>query len=367
MRKRCRFNQKIYKRGPCWCFRIIDSFGRRPEIRSATRQEAQMKLLDMTKQIVSGISGSSSYVVTIEQGIAFWLKCKSGSIDESSYQRYENHMKNFRTFLATEYPQLTYIAEIKTDHINGFMDSRLQDGRSTKTAKLERNSVYNLFVTLIDHKKIPDFNPVAKSKKIKVQSVQKRRSLSDDELSKIFEQAQKENKGIYWYAIFLTLYIGGLRRDEVRKMEKGSVDLKNNLIKIPDTKTDTPRCIPIHPQLRPVLQEALAIAKGNLVFPNAKGQMLPKNAMRDKLIQICKRAGILQATIHDFRHTFASQPGLSEDSKQRIGGWSTKRVMQETYMHPQENHIRDEYCSVDFLPRPEINATVLPQNGVANA
>ena len=99
MRERCRFNQKIYKRGQWYCFRIVDSFGNRPEIKSATKQEAQMKLLDMTKQVISGMSGSSSYTVTLEQAFEFWLKLKSGSIDESSYQRYQNHSKNFMAFI----------------------------------------------------------------------------------------------------------------------------------------------------------------------------------------------------------------------------------------------------------------------------
>ena len=70
------------------------------------------------------------------------------------------------------------------------------------------------------------------------------------------------------------------------------------------------------------------------------------------MVWICKKVGILQATLHDFRHTFASSQGLSEDTKQNIGGWSNKRVMQETYMHPQENHIKEEYCKFDFIPKP---------------
>ena len=242
----------------------------------------------------------------------------------------------------------------------------MQEGRATKTVKLERNSLYNLFATLIDHKKMPDFNPAAKAKKLKVIPVQKRRCLSGDELYKIFEQAKKEKGGTNWYALFLTIFIGGFRRDEVRKMEKANVDLKNDVIKVWETKTDNPRCIPIHPQLKPVLEQAVACAKGKLVFPNIKGQMLPRNALRTKIVQICKKVGIPQATVHDFRHTFASQQGLSEDAKQNIGGWSSKRIMQETYMHPQEKYIREEYYKVDFIPRPEINATVLPQKDSEN-
>lgn len=196
MRERCRFNQKIYKRGQWYCFRIVDSFGNRPEIKSATKQEAQMKLLDMTKQVISGMSGSSSYTVTLEQAFEFWLKLKSGSIDESSYQRYQNHSKNFMAFIRERHPQFRYIAEIRTEHINEFMDFRLQEGRATKTVKLERNSLYNLFATLIDHKKMPDFNPAAKAKKLKVIPVQKRRCLSGTSCIRFLSRLRKKREGL---------------------------------------------------------------------------------------------------------------------------------------------------------------------------
>ena len=365
MRKRYRRDQKIYKRGNWFCFRIIDSLGRRPEIKSSTKQEALLKLLEMNKQVIGNIAGSTTYKVTIEQGIDFWLKHKKGSIDESSYQSYENHINNFRTFLNSKHPDVNFITELLPEHIKEFMNFRINEGRATKTVNLERNSLFNLFFTLIDHKKIPDLNPVAKTKRLKVKQVQNRRCLSDEELYKFFEGAKEA--GANWYAIFFTLYIGGFRRDEVRTMEKGSVDLKNDLIKVFETKTDTPKCVPIHPQLKPFLKQAVDRTKSNVVFPNAKGGMLPKNAMRDKMVWICKKVGILQATLHDFRHTFASNPKMSEDSKQNIGGWSNKRVMQETYMHPQANHIKEEYYNCDFIPKPpKLNATLLPQERIDN-
>ncbi|MDP8234696.1 MAG: tyrosine-type recombinase/integrase [Candidatus Saelkia tenebricola] len=92
-------------------------------------------------------------------------------------------------------------------------------------------------------------------------------------------------------------------------------------------------------------------AKGKLVFSDSKGNLLQRNRMRDKMHKICKKVGILKATVHDLRHTFASGPELSSKTKQEIGGWSSKQVMEETYNNPPENIIRYEYFRASFIPK----------------
>jgi len=88
-----------------------------------------------------------------------------------------------------------------------------------------------------------------------------------------------------------------------------------------------------------------------LVFPNSEGNLLHKNKIRDKMHEICEKVGIAKATPHDLRHTFASRPELSSKTKQEIGGWSSKQVMEKTYNNPPENIIRDEYFKVSFIPK----------------
>jgi integrase len=122
----------------------------------------------------------------------------------------------------------------------------------------------------------------------------------------------------------------------------------NGFINIPDTKTDTPKIIPMHPQLKPYLQKAVDRSQGEYVFSNHNGKIMNKNRIRDKIIQICAKVGIPPATVHDFRHTFASQHGLSRDARQKIGGWSSRQVMEKTYIHTPEERLKQEYFAVDF-------------------
>ncbi len=354
MRKRFRMPKTIYRRGPWYCFKITSSFGKRIEIKCASEKEARLRLLKIPEQIFSSLSDKPTYRITFEQGIDFWLRTKKGSIDDTSYLRYDGYMRNFVEFLGTKYSKLKYFDEVESEHIREFMMYRLNEqGRATKTINSERQALYNLFSTLIDNNKIPEINPVAKVKPFKIIKVQNRRCLSDEELSRFLEGAKSESQDIDWYGIYFTLYITGTRRDEIRKLTKESIDLQNGLIKITNTKTDKPKIIPIHPQLKSVLHDAMTRSSGNLVFPNSDGKILPKNKMRDKMIDICRKVGITKATVHDLRHTFASRNGLSDGAKQVIGGWSSKIVMEKTYIHPPDDVIRNEYFSVDFIPRPE--------------
>lgn len=353
MRKRYRMPKSIYHRGRWYCFKITTSYGKRIEIKSSTLEEARKKRNDIEKQIFSVVSENPTYRVEIDQGINLWLKYKKGRIDESSSIRYTIYADNFKKFLKVKYPGLQYFDEIQPKHIEAFMQYRLSQGKATKTINSERQALFNLFALLINNNKIPEGNPVARVTPFKIIKVQKRRALSDDELYKFFEGAKAESNEINWYGIYWTLYVCGFRRDEVRKMEKDAVDLSKGIITIMHTKTDKPKIIPIHPELKPVLRQAIAQAKGRYVFPNSEGNHLHRNKMRDKMQEICEKVGIPKATVHDLRHTFASRPELSSKTKQEIGGWSSKQVMEKTYNNPPENIIRDEYFKVSFIPKPK--------------
>lgn len=353
MRKRYRMPKSIYHRGRWYCFKVTTSYGKRVEIKSSTLEEARKKRNDIEKQIFNAVSENPTYRVEIDQGINFWLKYKKGRIDESSLLRYTGYTDNFKRFLKVKYPDLQYFDEIQPRHLEAFMQYRLDEGKATKTINSERQALYNLFALLINNNKIPESNPVAKVTPFKIIKVQKRRVISDDELYKFFEGAKAESREINWFGIYWTLYICGFRRDEVRKMEKSFVDLSKGIITITNTKTDKPKIIPIHPELKPVLRQAIEQAKGKYVFPNSEGNLLHKNKMRDKMMEICEKVGIPKSTPHDLRHTFASRPELSSKTKQEIGGWSSKQVMEKTYNNPPENVIRDEYFKASFIPKPK--------------
>lgn len=218
---------KIYKKGNWWCFRITNTAGKREIIKSVSKDEAQKKLLNIASQLLSSVSETSTYRVTIDQAIEYWLKQKKGTIDPTSYTRYEGYTANFKEFLRVKHPNLKYVDQIEPDHIKGFMDYRhYEKGKATKTVNSERQALLGMFQTLIDGGKMSDKNPISKVKPFKWIKVQKRRVMPEEELYKFFEEAKKFTKKVFWYGLYMILYYTGMRRDEVRLLKQDYINLK---------------------------------------------------------------------------------------------------------------------------------------------
>ncbi len=180
--------------------------------------------------------------------------------------------------------------------------------------------------------------------------MQERRVIPDSELFKFFEEAKKRSERVNWYGYFVTLYMTCSRVSEITSLKKSQI--KNGIIQFHKTKAK-PKAVFIHPQLRPILEEAIKRSKVELVFPNINGEEINRRKIRDRMIELCRLVGIPKATPHDLRHTFASRIDIESYVKQKIGGWVNKRVLEDTYNHPAEDIVRQAYFGVDLMPKSE--------------
>lgn len=123
----------------------------------------------------------------------------------------------------------------------------------------------------------------------------------------------------------------------------------------PRTKTGNPRTVEIHPRvdavLRPMWEARGKPGKGH-VFLNRKG--VPYTDTRDLKVQggnplqtshenACKRAGITDFTVHDWRHHWASHcvmAGVDLITLMRLGGWTSLRMVQR-YAAVDTNHMKE--------------------------
>jgi integrase len=123
----------------------------------------------------------------------------------------------------------------------------------------------------------------------------------------------------------------------------GGVDMARGTIFFARTKTGNPRTVEIHPRLDAVLRP-LWIKRGRPdaghVFLNRLGE--PYTDTRDLVVQggnplqsahetACKRAGIADFTVHDWRHHWASHcvmAGIDLITVMRLGGWKSLRMVQ---------------------------------------
>jgi len=123
----------------------------------------------------------------------------------------------------------------------------------------------------------------------------------------------------------------------------GGADMDRETLFFPRTKTGNPRTVAMHPRVLSVLQ-TLWLERGQPqsghVFLNRIGK--PYTDTRDLKVQggnplssahetACKRAGIEDFRVHDWRHHWASHcvmAGVDLPTIMRLGGWKSLRMVQ---------------------------------------
>jgi integrase len=145
--------------------------------------------------------------------------------------------------------------------------------------------------------------------------------------------------------IITTYAYQGCRTQEGLQLQWGAagVDLRSRTIWFDRTKSGEPRMAPMHPVVEATLTklwEARGRPRSGHVFLNQHGQ--PYQDTRDAPIQggnplksvhktACKRAGILDFTMHDWRHHWASHcvmAGIDLETIKRLGGWKSLRMVE---------------------------------------
>ena len=91
-----------------------------------------------------------------------------------------------------------------------------------------------------------------------------------------------------------------MRRGEIAAMRWEHVDRETRTLLIPDTKTGTPRTIPLSPAALAVLDALPAKARGPV-------WSLRPDSITQAFRRVCKAAGITGARLHDMRHEATSR------------------------------------------------------------
>jgi integrase len=141
----------------------------------------------------------------------------------------------------------------------------------------------------------------------------------------------------------------GMRPGEVLRLQLDRIDLPAGMInlKASDTKTRTPREVPIHGDVRAALQEAMAEAQGKYLFGNRDdaNRAPVRNANRPNFERLKEKVGIERGTLHDLRRTCATRMGRSPLPAAvacKILGMSLKTFM-AVYCKPTGEELSQSY------------------------
>lgn len=317
-------NMKLYKRENGYYYISVN--GNRASLGTQNKAEAK-KLFERFKQ-----DYFQKKVKKITHGI-----------DLSEFaQEYERYAANFLALRTQEIASLSFkrfieivgdkpIKAICKQDVEYYMQERLKIVQPT-TVNIEYRALKSAFTTAKDNGHI-NKNPFQQTKAIRIQE-KPPRFFTSKEL-RLIEDAitDKEYKMIYYFLLYT-----GARRSEVAKLTWQ--DVKQDYIILRETKSKKVRYIPIHPELSKHIQH-----KG-------VGRLFRKspNNISKYFSNLFKKIGIQDASVHTFRHTFASFMAMSGESlasiQQLLGHSNIKTTM--IYAHLTTEHLRNAVNNLNF-------------------
>jgi integrase len=164
------------------------------------------------------------------------------------------------------------------------------------------------------------------------------RYLSRDQAARLISSYAKHVQ-----PIALTLCYQGLRIGEALRLDWDNVNWSANSLYVSETKTGEPRTVTLHVEVRKALHR-LFVERGRpkegRVFLNRLGRPyadtrkyeLPGGSpIRKAHATACRKAGIADFHVHDWRHHWASwcvMSGIDLETMRQEGGWKSLRMVE---------------------------------------
>lgn len=171
-----------------------------------------------------------------------------------------------------------------------------------------------------------------------------------DELKRL-RDAAKKHEGFYLFML-MAQYMG-MRPSEITQLKKDRIDFEKGVITLrkADTKTHRARLVPIHPEVKDLLDARLGAFKSAYLFPNRSDSKRPmdKTGFKKVWAKVLSEAK-LDGHIYDFRHTFithALMSGVRIDAVAMVTGTSIV-VIQKHYLHLEPSHLVQEIGKVSL-------------------
>jgi len=260
---------------------------------------------------------------------------------------WENHGRHTRSAFKYLKPRIENffagmkVAEISDSTIRSFLDRLEQSGYSNAYINSHRtllNSVFSYAVQTGAY----DKNPVLL---VQPKHEQPRDRLIDPatEWPRLAKECQADAE---LWAFVLVAATTTARKNEILQRKWTDVDLdgENPYIRIPRTKNDDPKILPLPPAAVEALRRLPSYGKNEYLFPRTRLRKLGKNPLsghrwdiRNDFVQACRRAGLDNVHIHDLRHLGPSillQEGVSDSLVARITGHRSAALRRYQHLIP---------------------------------
>jgi integrase len=313
----------IYQRpNGTWAGQITIN-GRRQTVYGRRQKDVVEKLKELQKQVLTG-----AYVdpqeITVTQWFYTWLDVYTKP--NVSRLTYNNYKQIIDKYIVPNFGDIK-LQQLQPEQLQKLYNSLANDKFGILAALYV---VVGSGLKLAVKHKIISVNPDTLTKHIPIK-LKRRKALSQDELEKFLEEAQKE----FVYPLILLTLETGLRRGELIGLKWSDIDLENKMLAINreieyvkmddgkyhlvETKPKTPaayRTVPIPDDVIPVLENYKKLydlwvrvnnVQHDYVFITSNGTPLNPTCISKTIKRIAKKVGLEDASLHTLRHTYATK------------------------------------------------------------
>jgi site-specific recombinase XerD len=274
--------------------------------------------------------------------------------------RNEAGLRELATFLLTEAPTVVCVADIRRHHIEAYKSWLAARPLHHRTGTMQRASIKNrltairLFFTRLLEWGSDDapIGPLLFAGDIPMADNPLPRFLDDAAAAKLLQAARADTDP------FVRLSIEVLARTGMRKSELVNLTIDAVVqigsaywLRVPVGKLHTDRYVPLHPQLKAMIDEWLARRpdglRSDLMFIH-KGRRINVRRVDIALHKVAAVAGIGHVTPHQLRHTLATQAinrGMSLEAIAALLGHKTL-TMTMVYARIADRTVANEYFAI---------------------
>lgn len=276
----------------------------------------------------------------------FLAHIKAHSPDKpETERRYRQVLEHFERLLGhKEYAEAIDRADIDDYKIRRTQEQSLRTPRlvTPSTVNFEVSTLRTYFYYLINERGATMKNPCKKFKHLrdaKGKAGRRPPTYNQEELDALFA-----NMDTFETVAFATLLLTGIRKRELYFLTWTDIDLVRKTLSVTgegkekfSPKDYEERVLPLPPDLIPLI--ASLPRRSRWVFPNRNGNQI--NHLLRRLEKIARGAGVTGATLHKFRHTYATrllERGADIVTVQRLMGHSDLNTTRK-YLNPDETAI----------------------------
>ncbi|MDP8970127.1 MAG: tyrosine-type recombinase/integrase [Actinomycetota bacterium] len=288
-----------------------------------------------------------------------WLDQLAISLRPATVACHEIYLRDFARFLTDHDPTVISWRDLRRGHVEAFkhdVASRTGRGgrslhRSSLRARLSRVRAFLEHLVESDHPDAPPRVPIF-SGDFPIKDQPLPRFLDDAAATKLL-QAARNDPDPFVRLVVEVLARTGLRKSELVGLRTDAVVQIGSAhwLRVPVGKLHTDRYIPLHPQLKDLLDDWLVnrpeSLRSDLIFID-KGRPIPARRVDDALDKVAAVAGLGNVTPHQLRHTLATQAinlGMSLEAIAALLGHKTL-AMTMVYARIADRTVADEYFAV---------------------